>query len=190
MRWWDSETVRQWDSVAVWQCAIRLSAYRCPLPAGHCHSERSEESRCMSLVILMLIHTSGREDSRLSDDRHQISDNRRQTYCIPEHKRVQAPSAPGFKASPGLGPWSPPVPPTERAGSEGSYKAHSMEAGCAPPRHFYNAPAGRHYHPLNPPAESGQNPMNLLNPHASGVSMNLSRPQGAGPLCGPSYKSS
>ena len=161
MRWWDSGTV---GSGAVWQCAIRLSAYRCPLPAGYCHSERSEESRCVSLVILMPINTSGREDSRLSDDRHQISDNRRQTYCIPEHKGVQAPSAPGFKASPGLGPWRPPVPPTELAGSEGSYKAHSMEAGCAPPRHFYNAPAGRHYHLLNPPAESGQNPLNLLNP--------------------------
>ena len=43
----------------------------CPLPAGHYHSERSEESRCLSLVISMPINTSRREDIRLSDDRHQ-----------------------------------------------------------------------------------------------------------------------
>ena len=40
----------------------RLSAYRCPLPAGRCHSERSEESRCLSLVISMPINTGRRED--------------------------------------------------------------------------------------------------------------------------------
>ena len=43
----------------------------CPLPTGHCHSERSEESRCLSLVISMPINTSRREDIRLSDDKHQ-----------------------------------------------------------------------------------------------------------------------
>ena len=48
-----------------------MTAVGCPLPAGHCHSERSEESRCLSLVISMPINTSRREDIRLSDDRHQ-----------------------------------------------------------------------------------------------------------------------
>ena len=48
-----------------------MTAVGCPFPVGHCHSERSEESRCLSLVISMPINTSRREDIRLSDDRHQ-----------------------------------------------------------------------------------------------------------------------
>ena len=63
--------------------------------------------------------------------RYRLSAVRFLLGCIPG-KRVQAPSAPGFKASPGLRPWRPQVLPTERAGSEGSYKAHSVEAGWAP----------------------------------------------------------
>ena len=39
----------------------RLSAVRCPFPAGHCHSEGSEESRCLLLVISMPINTGRRE---------------------------------------------------------------------------------------------------------------------------------
>ena len=50
--------------------------------------------------------------------RRQKTDIRRLTYSTPDSERVQAPSAPGFKASPGLRPWRPPVPPTERAGSK------------------------------------------------------------------------
>ena len=89
--------VRECDSETVRQCAIRLSAYRCPLPAGHCHSERSEESRCVSLVIPMPINTSRREDVRPSDDRHQ-------TYCIPERRGIRRLWRPGSRPRRGLAP--------------------------------------------------------------------------------------
>ena len=36
---------------------FRLSAIRYPLTAGHSHSERSEESRCLLLVPPLLINT-------------------------------------------------------------------------------------------------------------------------------------
>ena len=124
------------------QCAIRLSAYRCPLPAGHGHSERSEESRCVSLVISMPINTSGREDSRLSDDRHQISDNRRQTYCIPEHKRVQAPSAPGSRPRRGLAPGGLRFRP-----QSGRVQREVINAACGG-KIFTTAPAARGNAPL------------------------------------------
>jgi hypothetical protein len=142
-----SGIVREWDSGTVGQCAIRLSAYRCPLPTGHCHSERSEESRCVSLVIPMPINTSRREDVRPSDDRHQ-------TYCIPERKRVQAPAAPGFKASPGLRPWRPPVLPTERAGSEEVFVFRRLR------RHLYSLPRSGN------PQPSAHRAVKLKNPPA------------------------
>ena len=41
---------------------------------------------------------------------------------IPDRKGVQAPLAPGFKPPSGSSPWAAQVPPTERAGSKGSYK--------------------------------------------------------------------
>jgi hypothetical protein len=80
---------------------FRLSAIRYPLTAGHSHSERGEESRYVSLVILMLVNTSRREDVGLSDIRYQTSEN-----GISESKRGRCLSAPGFKAPPGLLPQS------------------------------------------------------------------------------------
>ena len=68
-----------------------------------------------------------------------------------------------------------------RAGSEGSYKAHSMEAGGAPAAPFYNAPEGRH-HPLN--LLNLLNLLNPLNPHARRACP-LPPPQPSGPK-GPS----
>ena len=67
-----------------------MTAVGCPLPAGHCHSERSEESRCMALVISMPINTSRREDIRLSDDRHQktVFSNARGTILPPWAVRI------------------------------------------------------------------------------------------------------
>ena len=50
-----------------------MTAVGCPLPAGHCHSERSEESRCLSLVISMPINTSRREEHQTI--RRQTSEN-------------------------------------------------------------------------------------------------------------------
>ena len=41
---------------------------------------------------------------------------------IPESKGVQAPYGARVQAAFGLAPWAAQVPPTERAGSEGSYK--------------------------------------------------------------------
>ena len=52
---------------------FRLLSVSCPLTAGHSHSERSEESRCLLLVTLMLVNA--REDVRLSDIRYQTSEN-------------------------------------------------------------------------------------------------------------------
>ena len=42
--------------------------------------------------------------------------------CIPGRKRVQAPCGARVRAAIGLAPWAAQVPPTERAGSKGSYK--------------------------------------------------------------------
>ena len=42
--------------------------------------------------------------------------------CIPGCKGVQAPCGARVRAAIGLAPWAAQVPPTERAGSEGSYK--------------------------------------------------------------------
>ena len=66
VRWAVFPNVGRWQTVK-----FPLTVVGCLLPAGHCHSERSEESRCLSLVISMPINTSRREDIRLSDDRHQ-----------------------------------------------------------------------------------------------------------------------
>ena len=41
--------------------------------------------------------------------------------CIPGRKGVQAPCGAQVRAAIGLAPWAAQVPPTERAGSEGSY---------------------------------------------------------------------
>ena len=41
--------------------------------------------------------------------------------CIPGRKRVQAPCGARVRTAIGLAPWAAQVPPTERAGSEGSY---------------------------------------------------------------------
>ena len=41
--------------------------------------------------------------------------------CIPGRKRVQAPCGARVRAAIGLAPWAAQVPPTERAGSKGSY---------------------------------------------------------------------
>ena len=43
-------------------------------------------------------------------------------WCIPESKRIQAPFGAQVQAFTGLPPWNAPVPPTERAGSEGVMK--------------------------------------------------------------------
>ena len=62
----------------------------------------------MSLVILMPVNTGRREGFRLSADgcplggipeRGRRQTVRHQTYFIPDSKRVQAPSAPGFYRS-------------------------------------------------------------------------------------------
>jgi hypothetical protein len=140
----------------------RLSAVRFLLPAGHCHSERSEESRCVPLVISMPINT--REDIRLTDIRHTLFPKAR------GFRRLRRPGSIG-RALPADRWVQPGNGSAFRAGSEGSYKVHSMEAGWAPPAPFYNAPAGRHHHPLNP-----LNLMNPLNPHAAGVPMSPLRP--------------
>ena len=55
----------------------------------------------------------------------------RHTYIIPECKG-EAPAAPGFKPPPGLRPWAPPVPPAERAGSEGREKVLKIDGAFAP----------------------------------------------------------
>ena len=117
------------------QCAIRLSAYRCPLPAGHCHSERSEESRCVSLVIPMPINTSRREDVRPSDDRHQ-------TYCIPERRGIRRLRRPGSRPRRGLAPGGLRLrPQSERVQRE------VINAACGG-KIFTTAPAARGNAPL------------------------------------------
>ena len=79
--WGTSETVGQWDSedrchltaVSLPLSAVSfrlpasgcpLSAIRYPLTAGHSHSERSEESRYVSLVPPLLINTCRRGNIR------------------------------------------------------------------------------------------------------------------------------
>ena len=143
----------QWDSGIVGQ----FTAVRFLLPAGHCHSERSEESRCASLVISMPINT--REDIR-----HTLFPKARGFRCLRRPGSIGRALPADRWVQPGNGS-------AFRAGSEGSYKAHSMETEWAPAAPFYNAPAGRHHHPLNP-----LNLMNPLNPHAAGVSMSPLRP--------------
>ena len=49
-----------------------MTAVGCPLPAGRCHSERSEESRCLSLVISMPKYQSA---GRHQTIRRQTSEN-------------------------------------------------------------------------------------------------------------------
>ena len=70
----------------------------------------------------MLVNT--REDVRLSDIRHQISDIRYQTSenGIPECKGGEAPAALGFKVS-----------PTERAGSAGVINAAKRQSATLGP---------------------------------------------------------
>ena len=56
-----------------------MTAVGCPLPAGHCHSERSEESRCLSLVISMPKYQSA--------ERHQTIRRQTSENSILERKR-------------------------------------------------------------------------------------------------------
>ena len=59
------------------------------------------------------------------------------------------------QAAIGLTPLAAPVPPTERAGSEGSFICRRRQAA------IYSSPEGRYHNPLNP-----LNLLNPLNPHA------------------------
>ena len=79
-------------------------------------------------MSLSLVNTGRREDIRLSDGRHQTSD----IHTLFPNARGEAPSAPGFKPPLRLRPWAPPVPPAERAGSEGREKVLKIDGAFAP----------------------------------------------------------
>ena len=77
----------------------RLTAVRCPLPAGHCHSERSEESRCLLLVISMPINTGRREDGASMYSRRgpRLSAWRGDSPALPRGLKVVFADAQGAK---------------------------------------------------------------------------------------------
>ena len=98
--------------------------------------------------------------TRLSAIGYQLSAYHSWLGSIPESKRVQAPAAPGFKASPGLRPWRPPVLPTERAGSEEVFVFRRLRR-----HHLYSLPRSGN------PQPSAHRAVKLKNPRAIGPSI-------------------
>ena len=94
-----------------------------------------------------------------------LSNVRCQAGCIPRRKRVQgAIGAFVFRAAPRPSIYAakpPPQPSARRAVKPKNLKNLRPVRAVNP--HAEGVSKGRH-HPLNPPAESGQNLLNLLNP--------------------------
>ncbi len=85
--------------------------------------------------------------------------------CIPDCKKGSGAFGARVQAFTGLSPWNAKVPPTERAGSEGSYEC-CLRQRCREAAPFLYLRREPPLHPLNPPAKGRQNPLNPLNPHA------------------------